>query len=68
MQHRDNMTTAMNAFLRQLPDPKLSNTPTISAHFKVKGKEVEFVAQTVKGVKGLTWKVYPKTENTSETR
>ena len=59
MQHRDNITTAMETFLKQLPDPKKSNTPTISASFIVKGQEVRFIAQRVKGLAGLTWKVYP---------
>ena len=57
----------MNIFLKQLPDPKLSNTPAISAHFIVKGQDVEFIAERVRRLSGLTWKVYPvsTTANTS---
>lgn len=60
MQHRDNITTVMKAFMKQLPDPKLSNTPTISAQFIVQGEKVELVAQRIKGNSGFTWKIYPK--------
>jgi hypothetical protein len=67
MQHQDNITTAMNIFLKQLPDPKLSTVPAISAHFTVKGQDVEFIAERVKRLSGLTWKVYrcPQKVNTS---
>ena len=60
MQHRDNMTTAMKAFMNQLPDPKLSDVPATSAKFIVQGEQVELIAQRIKGESGFPWKIYPK--------
>jgi hypothetical protein len=60
MQHCDSITAAVNAFTKQLPDPKRSISPAITALFVVKGEPVELIAQKIKGLTGLTWKVYPR--------
>ena len=61
--HRDDLNEAMNAFLRQLPDPKRSPNSTIVAEMVVKGEKVKFLAQKIKGLAGLSWKVFPMRES-----
>ena len=57
MQNQKNVTAAMNAFLKQLPDPKFNNVPAVIAEFTIKGEKINFMAQKSKGLTGLTWKV-----------
>ncbi|MGV3508043.1 MAG: hypothetical protein ACO1N7_02045 [Sphingobacteriaceae bacterium] len=57
MQHPNNLTAAIDDFAKQLPDPKFSLDSTIIAEIKVKGRTTKVVAQKVKGLVGLTWKI-----------
>ena len=57
MRHRDNLSEAMEVFLRQLPDPNLTKTPTIVREIDVKGQKVKFTAQKSKGLSGMTWRI-----------
>jgi len=57
MRHRDNLSEALEIFLKQLPDPNLSKTPTIVSEINVKGKTVKFTAQKAKGYTGMTWRI-----------
>lgn len=50
----------MEAFMKQLPDPRLSNAPAISGRFIVQGEQVELIAQRIKGDSGFTWKIFRK--------
>ncbi|HEY0055469.1 MAG TPA: hypothetical protein VGB63_08945 [Pedobacter sp.] len=54
------MSTVMEAFMKQLPDPRLSNAPAISGRFIVQGEQVELIAQRIKGDSGFTWKIFRK--------
>lgn len=57
MLHQDNISEAMEIFLKQLPDPNLSTVPSIETEIQVKGKRVKFRAQKAKSLLGMTWKV-----------
>ncbi|WP_207422593.1 hypothetical protein [Desertivirga brevis] len=57
MRHQDNLSEAMEVFLRQLPDPNLAKEPTIVKEISVKGRKVKFTAQKSKGLTGMTWRI-----------
>lgn len=57
MAHPNNLTAAIDDFAKQLPDPRFSPDSTIFAEIKVKGRTMKVVAQKMKGLVGLTWKV-----------
>ena len=62
MRHRDNLSEAMEVFLKQLPDPNLTNTPVIISEMKVNGKRVKFKVQKAKSLSGITWRIDSVTE------
>lgn len=57
MRHQDNLSEAMEVFLRQLPDPNLTKEPTIVSEIDIKGKKVKLTAQKSKGLGGMTWRI-----------
>lgn len=59
MIQQEKLSEAMRAFLSELPDPNSSSMSTIESEIDIKGEHVKFVAQKVKGGKGITWRVYP---------
>ncbi|WP_207535146.1 hypothetical protein [Desertivirga arenae] len=57
MRHQDNLSEAMEVFLKQLPDPNLTRDPTIVREINVRGRKVKFTAQKSKGLTGMTWRI-----------
>lgn len=59
MEPKDELTEAMNTFLKQLPDPHLNNSSTIIGEFTVQEQKISLMAQKVKGQQGMAWKIEP---------
>jgi hypothetical protein len=57
MRHQDNLSEAMEVFLRQLPDPNVARTPMIVSEIDVQGRKVKLSAQKSKGLTGMTWRI-----------
>lgn len=53
----EDLSDAMNHFLRKLPDPHRSFYSTIKDEISVAEKKVTFMAQKKKGEKGMCWDI-----------
>ncbi len=51
------LASAIETFLKELPDPKNCNLSTVKSDFFINGKKVTLQAQKSKGFLGMTWNI-----------
>jgi hypothetical protein len=60
---KDLLSEATNTFLERLPDPRQSPASTLFGEIDIQGKKIKLMAQKIKALGGLTWKIYPVRDN-----
>lgn len=56
----EDLSDAMNHFVKKLPDPDKSFDSTIKDEISMEEKKVTFMAQKKKGEKGMCWDIHYK--------
>ena len=54
-----NYSEALNVFLKELPDPRISDQSTIRREFIIRDEKITLEAKKIKGSNGMRWNIKP---------